>query len=152
MKQTINIPFTFEANYTPKFASTPNKAITAWSTVIVEAVSARLNTCKLNLFDNRERVSMVNEYQITYYTSTGSRKHYSIPAASAMEEVLNLAESNDLDLVSTQPRLLTQIIKALYWLSPEEREQKLEGYTFDDLYSVLIEYLQISMTKNNNNQ
>ena len=140
MKQTINIPFTFEANYAPKFTSTPNKAITAWSTVIVEAVAARLNACKLNLFDNRERVSMVNEYQIIYYTSTGSRKHYSIPAASAMEEIL------------TQPRLLTQIIKALYWLSPEEREQKLEGYTFDDLYSVLIEYLQISMTKNNNNQ
>ena len=144
MKQTINIPFTFEANYIPQgIECLYNKAVDAWKSVIVDAVSARLNACKLNLFDNRERVSSVSEHTIIYFTSTGSQKHYSIPAASAMEEILECAEQNNLNSLIDSPRHLTQILKALYWVSPEVREQKIEGCTFDALYSFLLERLSL---------
>lgn len=146
MKQTINIPFTFEANYTPQgIECIYNKAVEAWKSIIVDVVSARLNACKLNLFDNRERVSSVSEHTIIYFTSTGSQKHYSIVAASAMEEILECAEQNNLNSLIDSPRHLLQMIKALYWVTPEVREQKIDGYTFDDLYSYLLERLTISL-------
>ena len=143
MKQTINIPFTFEVNYTPKDVRYTQNIMLHWREVIVDAVTSRLNACKLNLFDNRERVAVITEDYIIYYTSAGFQKIYSIISASAMEEILECAEKGELSTLEDSPRHLVQILKALYWVTPEVREQKIEGCSFDVLYSYLLEKLSL---------
>lgn len=137
----VNIPFNFEVNYvandTTKFSA--DKCLAAWDSVIRDAVRARLTACRTQLFDNRERVAEVSEWQIVYYTEKGSRKHYSFPAAKAMEEVL---DSKDFTYLRHNPMQVLQVLKALYWV--DKKISKINGYTFDNLYSVLLEFLVIN--------
>lgn len=153
MKQTILIPFTFEANYPGNNNSSsinPDNVIDAWATVIYIAVSNRLNHCKLELFDNRNRVSVTDEHTIIYYTETGARKHYSLVAAQAMEDIIGLYHEQYLESIKTDPAMLTQILKALYWVDDDIKQAKKNGYSFDTLYSLLLELLQGNLVNNNN--
>lgn len=146
---TINIPFTFTENYTPseniKILST-KKIVGAWSDVIAEAINARINHCKLALFDNRERVYKVASDHITYYTSEGVEQHYNFSAIEAMEKVLRCIEQKYFDPIVEEEPLALQVLKALYEVSTEVKASIKEGTTFEDLYSLLLNSYEIIIT------
>ncbi len=137
-KVTINIPFEFTVkcespkNVKPFFVDSLFKA---WSKVILKAVEDRLTACKMSLFDNRDNVYYINDRMIAYITKESKRsKHYSIPAAEAMESVIKKINDNDFKFTSME---LTQMSKALYWIG-EEKTKLYDNYSFDDLVSVII--------------
>lgn len=138
---TINIPFTFAENYTPSENTktlTTREIVGAWSNVIADAINARINHCKLALFDNRERVYKVADDHITYYTSEGVRQRYSFPSIVAMEKVLRCIEQKYFDPIFTEELLALQTLKALYEVSAEVKANIKEGITFEYLYSLLL--------------
>lgn len=135
---TINIPFEFEVtceapkNTKPFFT---NECYSAWSEVILKAVKARLNACRISLFENRDRVYFINENMLAYTTETSNRsKHYSILAANAMESVISKLESSNYDFETAE---LVQIDKALHWVD-KERYTLRQRYSFDDLISIVV--------------
>jgi hypothetical protein len=138
MKKTVNIQVTFEENYqvsNPKYLLLED-IIKAWNKQIYDCVKARLQACQTNLFNNRDRVCQIDQQSIWYATENGSIRHYSEPAANAMQEVLGCIK--DRIFCDWSAPMVLQVVKALYWLSPEEREKSYDGISFDDLYSHLL--------------
>lgn len=138
MKQKVTIEVEFAENYkvtNPVKEYSLQEIIKAWRYVIIDALQARLQACKTSLFENRDRVVMVTEYAIQYATKNGALKHYSIPAARSMEETIANFKNGDYSLNTMN---LVQILKALYWVSESTRTQRIEGVSFDDLYSYLL--------------
>lgn len=122
MKKTINIPFTFTENYKPSESTEKISAediFLAWKDVIAEAVTARLNHCKLELFDNRERVSTITDNLILYYTKDDMLHHYSIVAANTMEKCLTHLEKQEYGFIFGDGKMLYQILKALAFVPNE---------------------------------
>ena len=149
MKKTINIPFTFTENYKPENTETisAEDIFLAWKDVIKEALSARLNHCKLELFDNRERVSTITDNLILYYTKEGMLHHYSTVAADTMEKCLTHLEKKEYGFIFGDGKMLLQVLKALAFVPNEvkvnvtKRTVGTEGNTsFSDLYSVVLEW------------
>ena len=116
------------------------EAICAWKTTIHQLVQMRLNACKDNLISNLSRVDSVDGYVIVYHTENGNMKHYSAPAAQAMEMILDNILENPEKIVDDHMCLL-QISKALYWTSSCDRIETKDGYTFDNLYSLILDRL-----------
>lgn len=116
------------------------EAICAWKTVIHQLVQMRLNACKDNLVSNLSRVDSVDEYVIVYHTENGNMKHYSAPAAQAMEMILDNILENPEKIVNNHMCLL-QISKALYWCNSYDRSGIEDGYSFDNLYSLILDRL-----------
>lgn len=138
MKQKVTMEVVFEENYSVENEVKEinlRKALQAWHPVIVELLQARLQACKTRLFENRDRVVSVTEYVIQYITKGNVLQHYSIPAAKSMEETITAFQNGDYSLNTMN---LVQIIKALYWASDSVRKQRIEGVSFDDLYSFLL--------------
>ena len=138
MKQKVNIEVTFEENYQikePVKEINLKKALQAWQTPIVELLQARLQACKTRLFENRDRVVGVSEYAIQYVTKGNVLQHYSLPAARSMAETIKAFQCGDFYLNTMN---LIQILKALYWAPDSVRNLRLDGVSFDDLYSFLL--------------
>lgn len=138
MKQKVTIEVEFEENYCvtkPIKEYSRQEVVKAWRYVIMDALQARLKACKTSLFENRNRVIGVTEYAIQYLTENNILKHYSIPAAKSMEETIANFKNGDYSLNTMN---LVQILKALYWVSDSTRTQRIEGVSFDDLYSYLL--------------
>ncbi len=112
-------------------------AICAWKSVIYSLVNERLSACKNNLVSNLSRVDFANDYIVSYHTENGNNKHYSALAAQAMQAVLDNI-FDDPDRVVNSRMCLLQITKALYWASDFNRSCVKDGYSFDDLYSLII--------------
>lgn len=138
MKKTVNISVTFEENYelqNPKCVYL-DAILESWSKQIQMCVKARLEVCQNNLFNNRSRVYQINENSIWYVTESGAVRHYSEPAAQAMQQVLECIEMKQ--FYDWSAPMILQTIKALYWILPKEREKSYDGISFDDLYSYLL--------------
>lgn len=116
------------------------EAICAWKDSIHALVQMRLDACKDNLISNLSRVDSVDGYVIVYHTENGNMKHYSAPAAQAMEMILDNILENPEKIVDDHMCLL-QISKALYWTSSCDRIGIKDGYTFDNLYSLILDRL-----------
>jgi hypothetical protein len=145
MKQKVTIEVEFEENYcvtNPIKEYSQQEVIKAWRYVIMDVLQARLQACKTRLFENRDHVVSVSEYTIQYLTENNILHHYSIPAARAMEETIANFKNGDYSLNTMN---LVQILKALYWASDSVRKQRIDGVSFDDLYS----YLLLSMGDEN---
>lgn len=137
MKQKVTMEVVFEENYKCENVSikTFEDCIAIWSPIIIELLQARINACKASLFANKDRVTCVTEYAIEYVTENGIKKHYSIPAAKAIEETISEFKGQRFNLNTMN---LIQILKALYWASDKDRKRCLSGVSFDDLYSALL--------------
>ncbi len=137
MKQTIS--FNFEKNFeAPEQEPLMGEGFIAfWAHIICNALEARLEACKIQLFDNRERVTEVSPDCIWYCTKRGTQKHYSIRAAAAMQHAIDTLKKGD--SLPSDKMIWLQIAKSLYWVSPEERDLKIAGVTFDMLYSYILE-------------
>ena len=116
------------------------EAIVAWRASICGLVQERLVACKSNLLDNLSRIDSANEYTVCYHTKSGNSKHYSAPAAQAMQFIIDNILENPGRVVDDHMCLL-QIVKALYWASNFTRNCVKDGYSFDDLYSLILSRL-----------
>lgn len=116
------------------------KAIVAWRASICGLVQERLVACKNNLMDNLSRIDSANEYTVCYHTKSGNSKHYSAPAAQAMQFIIDNILENPKKIVDNSMCLL-QISKALYWASDFTKSCVKGGYSFDDLYSLILSRL-----------
>ncbi len=113
------------------------EVVCAWKSVIYSLVQGRLSACKNNLANNLSRIDSANEYTICYHTESGNSKHYSAPAAQAMQMILDNILEHPEHIVNDHMCLL-QITKALYWASDFNRSCVKNGYSFDDLYSLIL--------------
>ena len=116
------------------------EAIVAWRAPICGLVQERLVACKNNLMDNLSRIDFANEYTVCYHTKSGNTKHYSAPAAQAMQFIIDNILKNPKRVVDDCMCLL-QISKALYWASDFTKNCVKDGYSFDDLYSLILSRL-----------
>lgn len=144
MKQTVTIEVEFERNY--EVAENQERIVTremvldAWSTnTIVECLHARIKACKTNLYDNRNRVTSVDESGICYLTKSGRIHRYNLQSVERMEEAIE--KLNSFDYKNLTPAEALQILKALYWVDAKKRNILYDGVSFDDLYSSLLEYI-----------
>lgn len=116
------------------------EAICAWSEVIYKLVDKRLRTCKDSLVSNLSRIDAASDYNVVYHTTNGVSKHYSAPAAQAMEMILDNILENPEKIVDNHMCLL-QISKSLYWGNSLDRDFIKDGYSFDNLYSLILDRL-----------
>lgn len=143
MKQTVTIEVEFERNY--EVAEDQERIVTremvldAWSTTIMECLHARIKACKTNLYDNRNRVTSVDESGIYYLTTSGRIRGYHLQSVERMEEAIE--KLNSFDYKNLTPAEALQILKALYWVDVKKRNILYDGVSFDDLYSSLLEYV-----------
>lgn len=141
MKQVVTIEVEFEKNY--EVAENQERIITremmfnAWSNVIVECLHARIRACKTDLYDNRDRVTYVDEIGISYITKSGRERTYHLHSVERMEEVIEKFANFDYKGLTSEDAL--QILKALYWVDDKKRHILCDGVSFDDLYSSLLE-------------
>lgn len=143
MKQTVSILFSFEKNFVAPQQTpvTGADVIRAWATICADALEARINNCKMQLFNNRERVTEVDSYSILYCTENGDQKRYSIPAATAMEEAIKCLRADS--CMPNSKMAYMQLAKALYRISPKARGLEPEGYSFDTLYSYVLDKIAL---------
>lgn len=113
-----------------------NNCLSVWAPIIISLLNKRLESCKKNLQDNATRVIFANDYCIEYSQENGIHKHYSKIAAEAMETAIKKFKTGNYELSDME---VLQTIKALFWC--DECNTRLEGYSFDDLYSLLLEML-----------
>lgn len=116
------------------------EAIVAWRAPICGLVQERLVVCKNNLLDNLSRIDFANEYTVCYHTKSGNSKHYSAPAAQTMQFIIDNILKNP-ERVVDDCMCLLQIVKALYWASDFTKNCVKDGYSFDDLYSLILSRL-----------
>lgn len=116
------------------------EAICAWQAVIYQLVDERLSACKNSLLANLSGIDSANDYIVCYHTKNGNNKHYSAPAAQAMQLILDNILENPSKIVDDHMCLL-QISKALYWADSFDRSLIKDGYTFDNLYSLILDRL-----------
>lgn len=142
MKQVVTIEVEFEKNYevadeNQKRIITREMMLDAWSTTIVECLHARIRACKTDLYDNRDRVTYVDEIGISYITKSGRERTYHIHSVESMEKAIEKLANFDYKGLTSEDAL--QILKALYWVDAEKRHILCNGVSFDDLYSSLLE-------------
>jgi hypothetical protein len=116
------------------------EAIVAWRAPICGLVQERLLACKNNLVDNLSRIDFADEYIVCYHTKSGNSKHYSAPAAQAMQFVIDNVLKNPERVINNHMCLL-QIVKSLYRASNFTRDCVKDGYSFDDVYSLILSKL-----------
>lgn len=133
----VNIEIDFQKVVDAPKASYGKSCLTAWAPIIIQALKARIDTCKTSLYDNRSRVfKIIDDESIMYYKKNGHIKSYNVQSIKDMEtaiEVLkrpcNVAEFNKSQII--------QILKSLYWVD-EDKYLNREGWSFDELYTQLI--------------
>ena len=124
------------------FAGTADRwkeVFSAWSEVCVHALEARMDSCVSMLFRNRNNVVISNEYQVIFKKSNGQYHAFNFPSFQAMEEFKEYFESGDWKLYKPEQAWVRQLLKALYWI-PEEDKQEKGGYGFCQLISCLEEF------------
>lgn len=149
---TISIDFSVNDEFVKNLKSSAigmDAIILAWAPVIIDAVERRLAACNEQLVSHHERVVAIDDNGLLYARHDGCAKRYNIPSADAMKSVINRLKTNDLDISRWSNTEIAQTIKALFWVSPGNRELKLNKATFDDLYSRLLAIYENRMREEN---
>lgn len=147
---TISIDFSVNDEFTKSLKSSAlvmDSVLLAWAPVIIDAVERRLTACNEQLVSHHERIIAIDCNGLLYARHDGYYKRYNIPSADAMKSVINRLNTNDLDISKWSNTEIAQTIKALFWVSPGNRELKLNKTTFDDLYSRLLAIYENRMRK-----
>lgn len=113
--------------------------VKVWEPIILIALQARLKACKTKLTEAilRDDVVETSEFGIRYLQN-GIVRHYSYPAATAMQNVIaSITEPNGMNWLENVA-CTQQVLKALNWL-PEEARKSREGYPFQVLIDGLWE-------------
>lgn len=111
----------------------------AWREVLMLALELRMDSCVSMLFRNRNNVIMANETQVVFKKNNGQIHAFNHPSFKAMEIMMDILKSGDWNELRNQEQGVRQLLKALYWI-PEEQRQDHGGFGFGQLISCLEEF------------
>lgn len=115
------------------------ETLAAWSEVCLKALEARMDSCVSMLFRNRNNVVLSNEYQIIFKKSNGQYHAFNHFSFKAMEDMKKYLENHEWENARPKPLWVRQLLKALYWISEEDKQEK-NSYGFGQLISYLEEF------------
>jgi hypothetical protein len=113
--------------------------IGSWSATCVLALNMRIDSCVAMLSRNRDRVLISNEHQVVFKKSNGQIHAFNYCSYDAMLEAIHQLEMGDWEAFRRNELGVRQLLKALYWL-PEEERQDHGGFGFGQLISCLEEF------------
>lgn len=112
--------------------------IGSWSKTCILALNLRIDSCISMLARNRDNVLISNKDQIVFKKSNGQIHTFNYCSYNAMLETIQHLESGNWEMLSRNELGIRQLLKALYWL-PEEKRQDHGGFSFGQLISCLDE-------------
>lgn len=113
--------------------------IGSWAATCVLALNMRIDSCVAMLSRNRDRVLISNEHQVVFKKSNGQIHAFNYCSYDAMLEAIRQLEIGDWETFRRNELGVRQLLKALYWL-PEEERQDHGGFGFGQLISCLEEF------------
>jgi hypothetical protein len=113
--------------------------MSAWAEVCIRALELRMDACVSMLFRNRNNVVVSNECQIIFKKSNGQYHAFNHPSFKAMEDMKEYLQEGNWKLYGPEQAGVRQLLKALYWISEEDKQEK-GGYGFGQLISCLEEF------------
>jgi hypothetical protein len=84
-------------------------------------------------------VVVSNECQIIFKKSNGQYHAFNHPSFKAMEDMKEYLQEGNWKLYGPEQAGVRQLLKALYWISEEDKQEK-GGYGFGQLISCLEEF------------
>lgn len=136
---SVSIPFKKIAfSETPSkrdFKEFAEKVFEAYTTIIVQAIEARMKACANNLIKHSDNIKYCDDKYITYTRKSGGEHTFSFNAYETMRGLVKKVEQYKLSELTKFE--LKQIAKALYWV---ENKVDIREYTFQDLIDVIDEY------------
>lgn len=111
----------------------------AWREVLILALELRMDSCVSMLFRNRNNVILSNEAQVVFKKNNGQIHAFNHHSFHEMEVMLDILKSSDWNAFRDQELGVRQLLKALYWI-PEEQRQDHGGFGFGQLISCLEEF------------
>lgn len=136
---SVSIPFKKVAfSETPSkrnFKEFAEKVFEAYTTIIVQAIEARMKACANNLIKHSDSIKYCDDKYITYTRKSGGEHTFSFNSYETMRVLVKKIEQYKLGELTKFE--LKQIAKALYWV---ENKVDIREYTFQDLIDVIDEY------------
>lgn len=136
---SVSIPFKKIAfSDTPSkrdFKEFAEKVFEAYTTIIVQAIEARMKACANNLIKHSDSIKYCDDKYITYTRKSGGEHTFSFNSYETMRVLVKKIEQYKLGELTKFE--LKQIAKALYWV---ENKVDIREYTFQDLIDIIDEY------------
>ena len=118
----FRIPFKENVgDYTPNTCSW-EEVICSWADTCIIALEKRMDSCVSMLFRNRENIIFADEYTITFKKANGTIHSFNHPSFQAMEQLAHALTQRNWESVRENKAGIRQLLKALYWISEEERK------------------------------
>lgn len=111
----------------------------SWAKTCILALNMRMDACVAMLFRNRDNVLISNQFQVVYRKANGKIHAFNHPSFEAMECMVSNFQKGDWDAIMHDPQGVRQLLKALYWISEEDRKDK-GNFSFGQLISCLEEF------------
>lgn len=112
----------------------------AWADACILALEMRMDSCVSMLFRNKDRIVSAGDEGVTFVKNNGICHTFDHGSFKAMEEMITIIDSGDLDALMKHKAGLKQLLKALYWLPAEERAEK-GRVGFGTLISFILDFL-----------
>lgn len=139
---SVSIPFKKIAfSETPSkrdFKEFAEKVFEAYTTIIVQAIEARMKACANNLIKHSDSIKYCDDKYITYTRKSGGEHTFSFNSYETMRVLVKKIEQYKLGELTKFE--LKQIAKALYWV---ENKVDIREYTFQDLIDIIDEYREL---------
>ena len=98
--------------------------LSSWSEVCIRALELRMDSCVAMLFRNRNNVVISNEFQVIFKKSNGQLHAFNHPSFQAMEEFKEYLQNGNWKLYKPDQTWVRQLLKALYWVSEEDKQER----------------------------
>jgi hypothetical protein len=138
---TFRIPFketSYEEVYGNREGAWKN-LLNSWAPVCIKALEMRMDSCINMLFRNRNNVLISNESQVIFKKSNGQIHAFNHFSFRAMETIIVDFQEGNWERVVENKIGIRQTLKALYWVSEENRQDH-GGFGFGQLISCLEEF------------
>lgn len=108
----------------------------SWAEVCIKALEMRIDACVSMLFRNRDNIIISNEDQVVFKKSNGQIHTFNYPSYYAMDRMIRFLKEGKWDVIKGDSQGVRQLLKALYWISEEDRKDH-GGFGFGQLISCL---------------
>ena len=112
----------------------------AWAPVLKKALEARMESCISMLFRNKNNVISATEHSIVFKKNNGMIHRFNHSSFKLMEESIEHLDNKNWYYFIENPAVCSQILKALYWISEEDRKDR-NNISFGNLISCLHEFI-----------
>ena len=111
----------------------------SWAGTCILALNMRMDSCVAMLFRNKDNILSSNEYQVVFQKANGQVHAFNHPSFNAMERMVKYFQSGDWNAIKDDALGVRQLLKALYWISEEDKKEK-GSFGFGQLISCLEEF------------